>query len=181
MGTQIPRSTSSSGSNLYWLIKFNDLNIVKLAYFIFFILKQNNRHTHTHTHTHTKQTNKKPKDKRHHTAKPRIWKNHRVTRVGGDLWRSLSSTPLLKQVPYSKLSRKASIRLMNISRERGYTTTLGSLFQCSVTLTIKKLSCIRVWKNFSCCSFCPLHLALPLHTTEQSLASSIWLLSFRYL
>jgi len=80
---------------------------------------------------------------------------HRAVGVGGGLWRSSSSTALLKQVPYSIWNRKASRWVLNISRERDSTASLGSLFQCPVTLTVKKFflclygtSCVPV---FACC------------------------------
>jgi len=43
-----------------------------------------------------------------------------------------------KAAPYSQLHREESRWVHNISRERNSTTSLGSLFQCSVTLTVKK-------------------------------------------
>ena len=46
------------------------------------------------------------------------------------------SSAILKQVPYSRLHRKASRQVINISRERDFTTSLGSQFQCYVTHTV---------------------------------------------
>ena len=65
-------------------------------------------------------------------------KDHRTTGIGRDLRGSSSPTPLLKQVPYSKLPRKASRCVLYITREGDFTTSLGSLFQCSVTHNVKK-------------------------------------------
>jgi len=45
--------------------------------------------------------------------------------------------PLLKQVPYRRLHRKASRQVMNVSRKGNPTTLLSSLFQCSVPNTHK--------------------------------------------
>lgn len=55
-----------------------------------------------------------------------------------DLWRPSSPTSLLKQLPDSKLHRKVSRGFLNISGEGDFTTSLGRLFQGSVTLTVKK-------------------------------------------
>ena len=62
--------------------------------------------------------------------------NHRTVGVGRDLYRSLSPTRLLKQVPYSRLHRSASKWVLNISRGDS-TTPPGRLVQYSVTLTVK--------------------------------------------
>ena len=43
--------------------------------------------------------------------------NHAIIGVGKDFQRSSSSAPLLKQVPYSRLSRKVSGQVLNTSRE----------------------------------------------------------------
>ena len=50
----------------------------------------------------------------------------------------IKSKSLLKEVLYSRLYRKASRRVLNISREGDSTGSLGSLFQCSVTLRGRK-------------------------------------------
>lgn len=49
--------------------------------------------------------------------------HHRFTRVGRDLGRSSSPTPMLKQAPYCRLHRKVPSQVFNISRE-GNTTYL---------------------------------------------------------
>ena len=64
-----------------------------------------------------------------------------------------------------------SRRVLNISREGDSTTSLGSLFQCSVTLRGKKFF-LMFRQNFLFFSLCPLPLVLSLGTTEKSLAPS---------
>jgi len=63
---------------------------------------------------------------------------HRIAGVGRDFRRSSLLNVLLKQVPYSGLHRKVSRRVLNVSIEGDSTASLGSLFQCSVTLRINK-------------------------------------------
>ena len=46
----------------------------------------------------------------------------------------INSNPLMKQVPYTRLYSNVSRWVLNISIEGDSTTSLGSLFQCSVTL-----------------------------------------------
>ena len=65
-------------------------------------------------------------------------------------------------------------QVLNISIEGDSTTSLGGLFQCSITLPVKKFFHMLV-QNFLCSSFKPLLLDLSLCTTEKSLASSICL------
>ena len=89
--------------------------------------------------------------------------------------------PPAKAVPYKGLHRLASRWVLNISIEGDSTTSLGSLFLCSVSLTVKMFFHMFVW-HFLCSSFRLLLLVLSLHTTEKSLASSTCLPSpFRYL
>ena len=59
------------------------------------------------------------------------------------------------RVTYSRLHRNLSTRVLNISRKGDSTTSLGSLFQCSVTLRGKKFFLMFSWK-FLCFSLCPL-------------------------
>ncbi|XP_048154063.1 uncharacterized protein LOC125323267 isoform X2 [Corvus hawaiiensis] len=54
-----------------------------------------------------------------------------------------------------------------LSSEGDSTTSLGNLFQFSVTSTVKKFFIFR-W-NFLCLSFCPLPLVLLLGTTDKRL------------
>ena len=94
--------------------------------------------------------------------------------VGRDLWgSSLVQPPWRNRVTQSRLHRTSSSWVLNISRERDSTTSLGSLFQCSVSLKVKKFFLMYRW-NFSCFSLCPLPLVLSLSTTEKSLAPSSW-------
>ena len=67
---------------------------------------------------------------------------------------------ILKQVPYSRLHRKVSRQLLNASRGDS-TTSLGTPFQCLITLTVKGFFLIFSW-NFLCSSFCPLSPVLSL-------------------
>lgn len=76
-------------------------------------------------------------------------------------------------------SRKTSRWVLNIFRAEDSTTSLGSLFQWSVTFTVKKFLCMFLW-NFLCSNFWPLSLALSLHTTEKSLSLSICLLHYSF-
>ena len=101
--------------------------------------------------------------------------NHRMLGVGTDLCGSSGPTPLLKSRLHrtlSRLHRTLSRLVLNISREVDCTTSLGRLFQGSVTLRGKFFLMFR-W-NFLCFSFCPLPLVLSLGTTEKSLAPSSW-------
>ena len=60
--------------------------------------------------------------------------NHKIIGLGRDLGRSSPAPPPLvpKQVPCSKLHRKASRWVLSISIEADSTTSLSSLCQCSV-------------------------------------------------
>ena len=49
--------------------------------------------------------------------------------------------------------------VLNISREGDSTISLGSLFQCSVTLTVKNFFLMFI-QNFLCSNLCPLPLVL---------------------
>ena len=65
-------------------------------------------------------------------------------------------------------------------KDGDYTTSLGSLCQCSVTFPVKK--CFLMFRgNLLCFSLCPLPLVLSLGTTEKSLAPSSLHPPFRYL
>jgi len=84
------------------------------------------------------------------------------------------------RVTYSRLHRTLSRQVLNISREGDSTTSLGSVFQCSVTLRGKKFF-LMFRRNFPCFILCPLPLVLSLGITEKSLAPSSWHPSLRYL
>jgi len=57
--------------------------------------------------------------------------------VGKDLCRSFSLTPPPKKGHLEQAAQDCA-RVLNISRVGHSTTSLGSLFQCSVTLKVKK-------------------------------------------
>ena len=95
--------------------------------------------------------------------------NHRMVGVGRDLCGSSSPTPLLKQGHPERLHRTASRQVLNISREGDSTTSLGSLFQGSVTLRRKKFF-LMFRRNFLCFSLCPLPLVLSLNMVHMDWA-----------
>lgn len=86
------------------------------------------------------------------------------------LWSSFHPTlpPQHSQLePFSTRSRE----LLNISTVGDSTTSLGNLSQCSITLTVKK--CPLMFRGIlPWFRLCPLPPALPLGSTEQSLALS---------
>lgn len=75
--------------------------------------------------------------------------------------------------PRARLSRTISRWLWNISRDGDSRTNLGSLCQCSVTLTVK-ICFLMFRQNLVCFSLHPLLLVLSLGTTDKGLG----LLSF---
>jgi len=85
----------------------------------------------------------------------------------------LVQPPCQSRVTYSRLHRTASRRVLNISREGDSTTSLGSLFQCSITLRGKKFF-LMFRRSLFCFSLCPLRLVLSLGTTEKSLAPKVY-------
>lgn len=87
---------------------------------------------------------------------------------------------LLKQVPYSKLPRKASRCVLYITREGDFTTSLGSLIQCSVTFKVKKFFLMAVW-NFLYFTSWMLPLVMSLGPAGRSLTPSTCLPPNRYL
>jgi len=97
--------------------------------------------------------------------------NHRMFGFGKDLCGSSSPTLLPKQGHLQQAAQDLSRRVLNISREGESTASLGSLFQCFVTLRVRKFF-LMFRCNFLCFSLCPLPLVLSLGTTEKSLAPS---------
>lgn len=81
---------------------------------------------------------------------------------------------LLKQghlEPQNKLPRATPRWLLKISKQGESTTSLGNLFSCSVTSTVKYFLMFR-W-NFLCSSLCPFSLVLALGATEKCLSPSL--------
>jgi len=62
----------------------------------------------------------------------------------------LVQTPCRSRVTYSRLHRTLSRQVLNISREGDSTTSLGSLFQCSVTFRVK-YDIIIYWHTIKRC------------------------------
>jgi len=75
--------------------------------------------------------------------------NHRMFGVGRDLCGSPSPTPCPSRVTQSRLHRTLSRWVLDISREGDSTASLGSLFQCSITLRMKKFFLMFRWKSLS--------------------------------
>lgn len=69
-----------------------------------------------------------------------------------DLWRC-SPTCLQNQVPCNRLHRKVSRQVLSISRDRDSTTSLRSLFQCSINLRVKE-TFSHVLMEQNCVTFC---------------------------
>jgi len=90
----------------------------------------------------------------------------------------LVQPPCRSRVTYSRLHRTLSRWVLNTAREGNSTTSLGSLFQCSVTLRGKKFF-LMFRRNFLCFNLCPLPLVLSLGTTEKSLCGKLLLLFHR--
>lgn len=76
--------------------------------------------------------------------------------------------PCSSKVTCRMLSRTMSCQVMNISKDGDSRTSLGTLFQCSTTLTAKKYFLTCKW-NFLCCILCPKRLVLSLGIAEKSL------------
>ena len=92
--------------------------------------------------------------------------NHWITRVG----RSSSPTALLKHFSYNRSHSKASRGVLNIRSEGDSTISLGSLFQCSVTLIVKDFFLV-----FCGNSFVAAFIRCLCSVAERNLAPSTWL------
>lgn len=55
-----------------------------------------------------------------------------------------------------------------MSKVEDFSTSLGNLFQCSATLTLKKMCFLVFWRNLLCLSLCPSSLVLSSGTTEKT-------------
>jgi len=94
---------------------------------------------------------------------------HRITKCSGLEGTSVGHLvqPLCQsRVTCSRLHRTLTRQVLNISRGGDSTTSLGSLFQCSVTLRGKKFF-LMFRRKFLCFSLCPLPLVLSLGTTKR--------------
>lgn len=80
-----------------------------------------------------------------------LQKHFRLMGVGRVLWRSSNPTALSCQVLQSKLHRKVSRQILNIARGGDLASSLGSLFQCSVTLKIVLLFFFSSWSYGTSC------------------------------
>jgi len=63
-----------------------------------------------------------------------------------------------------------SIQVLNISKEKDFITTLGNLFLCLTSLSVKVFSYMQA--EFRVFQFVPVASYLSLGTTEESLAPS---------
>jgi len=66
---------------------------------------------------------------------------------------------------YSRLLRGMSRWVLNISKDGDSTDSLGNLFRCLTTLTVKKFF-LMFKRNFLCFSLCPLPFMHSLDITE---------------
>ena len=90
--------------------------------------------------------------------------------VRRDPWSPPSPAPAEAALPERAAHRHVQGGL-NVPRAGDPTASLGSLFPCSGTLTVKKFSLLFRWGSL-CCSLCPLPRALSLGTPGKGLAPS---------
>jgi len=101
--------------------------------------------------------------------------NHRMLQVGRDLWRSSGPSPGSSRATYSQLSKIPFRQFFNISTEGDSTSSVGSLYQCSVTLRVRK-HFLTFRGNLLCFCLCPLPLTChwaPLKSQMQQLSLCI--------
>lgn len=98
--------------------------------------------------------------------------NHRIAKVGGDLWRSSSPTPMPRHDHLEQVTQNMLRWVWSVSTEGDFMTSLDSLFHCSAALTVKKFLILLSW-NFLCFVLWPLLLILLLGTTEESGATRL--------
>ena len=88
------------------------------------------------------------------------WQNHRIKEcqgVEGTSEDHLVQSPCWSRNTWIRSHRNISRKVLNVSREGDPKTSLGSLFQCSINLTIKKF--LLILCGISCvpaCTHCPL-------------------------
>jgi len=80
--------------------------------------------------------------------------------------------PLVKQSHLQQAALDLVQVSLNISREGESTSSLGSLFQCSVTLRVKQFFLVFRW-NFLCFRLCPLPLVLSLSSLQGKTFQSL--------
>ena len=100
----------------------------------------------------------------------RISQNHRIVGIGRDFLRSCSPSPQLKQGQLEQVSQD-HVQLNFEYLHRWRYSSMGSLFQCLPTFTVKKCFLVFRW-NFMFFKLCPLPLVLSVDTTEKILAPS---------
>lgn len=105
--------------------------------------------------------------------------NHKMVEVVKDIWRSFGPRSCSSEVTYNRLLRTMSRWLFSVCKDGGSTSSLGKLFQCSVTL-IEKRVFPMFWQNLLCFRLCLLFLMLPPSTTEKNLARLSLHPPFRY-
>lgn len=99
---------------------------------------------------------------------------HRITkllRLEGTFGDCSVQIPAQSTVNKNRLLMAVSSPVLNVSKDRDSKTFHGNLFQCSFTLTIKKIFFFLRLSGIFCisvCTFC--HLFFCLHGSEESLA-----------